>query len=97
MVIDIPGINKSEGAYKSGPMKIISFIRNKKLVRKGYSNFLSHVQDVSTNIPSIESFIVAPEFPSKILGMPLYWDIVFCIDLELVTLLIHIPPIGCSN
>ena len=77
-------------------MRIISFLRAKKMVSKGCLAFLAHLKDDTTQVPSIESVSVVREFlgafPTDLPGMPPDRDINFCIDLEPGTCPISIPP-----
>ena len=63
-----------EGDYTSNPVRIISFLRAKKMVSKGCLAFLAHLKDDTTQVPSIESVLVVREFldvfPADLLGMP---------------------------
>ena len=85
-----------EGDYTSTPVRIISFIRAKRMVRKGCLAFLAHLRDDTTQVPSIESVSIVLEFldvfPVDLPGMPPDRDIDFCIDLEPGTRPISIPP-----
>ena len=85
-----------EGDYTSPPVRIISFLRAKRMVRKGCLDFLAHLRDDTTQVPSIESVPVVREFldvfPADLPGMPPDRDINFCIDLEPGTRPISIPP-----
>ena len=51
-----------EGDYTSNPVRIISFLRAKKMVSKGCLAFLAHLRDDTTQVPSIESVSVVREF-----------------------------------
>ena len=77
-------------------MRIISFLRAKKMVSKGCLAFLAYLKDDITQVPSIESVSVVREFldvfSADIPGMPPDRDIDFCIDLEPGTRPISIPP-----
>ena len=85
-----------EGDYTSTPVHIISFLRSKRMVSKGCLDFLSHLRDDTTQVPSIESVSVVREFldvfPADLPRMPPDRDIDFCIDLEPGTRPIFIPP-----
>ena len=85
-----------EGDYTFNLVRIISFLRAKKMVSKGCLAFLAHLKDDTTQVPSIESVSVVCEFldvfPADLPGMPPDRDIDFCIDLEPGTLPISIPP-----
>ena len=78
-------------------MRIISFLRAKKMVSKGCLAFLEHLKDDTTQVPSIKSVSVVREFldvfPADLPGMPPDRDIDFCIDLESGTRPISIPPL----
>ena len=84
-----------EGDYTSTPVRIISFLRAKRMVSKGCLAFLAHLRDDTTQVPSIESVSIVREFldvfPADLPGMPPDRDI-FCIDLEPGTHPISIPP-----
>ena len=77
-------------------MRIISFLRAKKMISKGCLAFLAHLKDDTTQVPLIESVLVVREFldvfPADLPGMPPDRDIDFCIDLEPGTRPISIPP-----
>lgn len=86
MTLNISGIDKLEweGVYKSGPVKIIFFIRSKKLVGKGCLDFLAHLRDTSVEVSSIKSFLLVILFkevyPTNLFGTPPDHDIDFCTD-----------------
>ena len=75
-----------EGDYTSNPVRIVSFLRAKRMVSKGCLAFLAHIRDDTTQVPSIESVSIVREFldvlPADLPGMPPDRDIDFCIDLE---------------
>ena len=85
-----------EGDHTSTPVRIISFLRAKRMVNKGCLAFLAHLRDDTTHVPSIESVSIVREFlyvfPADLPGMSPDRDIDFCIDLELGTRPISIPP-----
>lgn len=85
-----------EGMYKSKRTKIISSIRAKKFIGKGYLAYFAHTKDAKIEAPSIESIPVVLEFkemfPSDLPGMPPDRDVDFCIDIEPGTRPISIPP-----
>ena len=89
-----------EGDYTSTPVRIISFLRAKRMVSKGCLAFLADLRDDTTQVPSIESISVVREFldvfPADLPGMPPDKDIDFCIDLEPGTHPISIPPYRMS-
>ena len=51
-----------EGDYTSNPVRMISFLRAKRMVIKGCLAFLAHLRDDTTQVPSIESVSVVREF-----------------------------------
>ena len=51
-----------EGDYTFTPVRIISFLRAKRMVSKGCLAFLAHLRDDTTKVPSIESVSVVREF-----------------------------------
>ena len=85
-----------EGDYISTPVRIISFLRAKRMVSKGCLAFLAHLRDDTSKVPSIESISIVRQFldvlPADLPGMPSDRDIDFCIYLEPGTLPIFIPP-----
>ena len=93
-----PGIDPLvwEGYYTSNLVRIISFLRAKKMVGKGFLAFLAHLRDDTTQVPSIESVSIVREFldvfPADLPSMPPDREIEFCIDLEPGTRPISLPP-----
>ncbi|WMV24498.1 hypothetical protein MTR67_017883 [Solanum verrucosum] len=91
VTIEILGKEKLEweGVYKPKQAKIISSIRDSKLVEQGCLTYLAHVSDVEIEAPSIGSVPVVYEFsevfPNVLPSMPPDRDIDFCIDLEPVS------------
>ena len=85
-----------EGDYISTPVRIISFLRAKRMVSKGCLAFLAHLRVDTSQVPSIESVSIVREFldvfPTDLPDMPLDRDIDFCTDLEPGTRPISIPP-----
>ena len=85
-----------EGYYISTLVRIISFLRAKRLVHKGCLSFLEHIRDDTSKVPLIESVSIVREFldlfAEDLPGMPPDRDIDFCIKLEPVTRLISISP-----
>ena len=75
-----------EGDYSSTPIRIISFLRAKRMVSKGCLAFLAHLKDDTSKVPSIESVFIVREFldvfPADLPRMPPDKDIEFCIDME---------------
>ena len=70
-----------EGDYTSTPVRIISFLRDKRMVIKGCLAFLTHLRDDTTQVPSIESVSIVREFldvfPANLPSMPPDRDIYF--------------------
>ncbi|XP_069145651.1 uncharacterized protein [Solanum lycopersicum] len=93
-----PGIDPLvlEGEYISTPVRIISFLRAKSMVSKGCLAFLSHVMDDTSKVPLIEFISIVRKFldvfHADLPGMPPDRDYDFCIDLEMGTRPISIPP-----
>ena len=85
-----------EGDYTSTPVRIISFLRAKRMISNGWLDFFAHLMDDTSQVPSIESVSIVREFldvfPADLPGMPPDRDIDFCIDLELGTRPISVPP-----
>ncbi|WMV07804.1 hypothetical protein MTR67_001189 [Solanum verrucosum] len=85
-----------EGVYKPNLVKVISFIRARKLVGKRCLAYFAHIRDVDAESLSMESIPVVSEFkevfPTNLSGMPPDRDIDFYIDLEPSTCSISIPP-----
>ena len=85
-----------QGEYTSTPVRIISFLRARRMVSKGCLAFSAHLRNDTSQVPLIESVLVVREFldvfPVDLPGMPPDRDIDFCIDLEPGTRPISIPP-----
>ncbi|WMV50696.1 hypothetical protein MTR67_044081 [Solanum verrucosum] len=98
VTLEIPrrGRLEWEGVYRPKQAKIISSIQASKLVEQGCLASLAHFRDVEVEAPSIGSIPVVSEFsevfPNDLPGMPPDRDIYFCIDLEVSTRPIYIPP-----
>ena len=98
MTLAKPGIDPLvwEGDYTPTPVRIISFLRAKRMVRKGCLAFLEYLRDDTTQVPSIELVSIVCEFldvfPADLPGMPPDRDIDFSIDLEPGTLPFSIRP-----
>ncbi|XP_070056918.1 uncharacterized protein [Nicotiana tomentosiformis] len=84
-----------KGSFVSTPSRIISFMKARHMVEKGYLAYLAYVRDTIIETPAIDSVSVVQEFsdvfPSDLLGTPPDRDIDFCIDLAPSTQLISIP------
>ena len=84
-----------EGDYTSTSVRIISFLRARRMVSKGCLAFSAHLRNDTSQVPLIESVLIVREFldvfPADLLGMTPDRDIDFCIDLELGTRPISIP------
>ncbi|XP_070032489.1 uncharacterized protein [Nicotiana tomentosiformis] len=65
--------------------QVISSMKSRHMVEKGYLSYPAYVQDTTVESPVIDSVPVVREFsdvfPSDLLGMSPYRDINFCIDL----------------
>ncbi|KAF3679841.1 hypothetical protein FXO37_03642 [Capsicum annuum] len=85
-----------EGDYSPTSMKLIFFLRAKWLIMRGCLAFLAHLRDTFAEVSFIELVLVLCEyqevFPIDLSGIPPDRDIDFCIDLELGTRPISIPP-----
>ena len=88
-----------EGDYTSNLVRIISFLRDKRMVRKVCLAFLAHLRDDTTQVPSIETVSIVREFldvfPADLPGMPPDMDIDFCILWSRVLAPFPYPLIGC--
>ena len=51
-----------EGDYISTPVRIISFLRAKRMVSKGCLALLAHLKDDTSKVPLIESILIVREF-----------------------------------
>ncbi|WMV45093.1 hypothetical protein MTR67_038478 [Solanum verrucosum] len=97
VTLETPGKEKLEweGVYKSKSAKVISFVREMKLVGHVCLAYLAHIRDIDVESPSIESIPVVSEFkelfPTYLPGMPPDRDIDFYIDLESGSHPISIP------
>ncbi|XP_070032857.1 uncharacterized protein [Nicotiana tomentosiformis] len=76
--------------------RVISYVKARHMVEKGYLAYLAYIHDYSVEVPSMDSVPVACEFPyvfsPDLPGTPPDRDIDFCIDLALGTQPISIPP-----
>ncbi|XP_070026243.1 uncharacterized protein [Nicotiana sylvestris] len=74
-----------KGSSVSAPSQIISFMKARHMVGKGYLSYLDYVRDTSTETPAINLVFVVREFsnvfPSNLPGIPPDRDFNFCIDL----------------
>ncbi|XP_070040820.1 uncharacterized protein [Nicotiana tomentosiformis] len=71
--------------------RFISYLKARKMIRKGYIYHLVRVQDVTADSPTHQSIPVVNEFLDEILGLPPEWDIEFDIDTLLDTRPKYIP------
>ncbi|WMV20169.1 hypothetical protein MTR67_013554 [Solanum verrucosum] len=98
VTLEIPRSEKLEleSVYKPKQAKIISSIRARKLVGQGCLAYLDHIRDVEVESPSIESIPMVSEFremfPMDFPDMPPERHIDICIDSELGTHPISVPP-----
>ncbi|XP_070008439.1 uncharacterized protein [Nicotiana sylvestris] len=72
--------------------RFISYLKARKMIRKGYIYHLVQVQDVEVESPTIQSIPVVNEFPDELLGLLPEREIEFSIDLLPDTHPISIPP-----
>ncbi|XP_070037055.1 uncharacterized protein [Nicotiana tomentosiformis] len=85
-----------KGSLVSTATRVISFLKARHMVEKGFLAYLDYVRDTTAESPAIDLVPVVREFadvfPYDLLGMPPDRDIDFCIDLALGTQPISIPP-----
>ncbi|XP_070035976.1 uncharacterized protein [Nicotiana tomentosiformis] len=85
-----------KGSSVSASCRVISFLKARHMVEKGYLAYQDYIRDSTTETPAIDSVPVVREFsevfPSDLPGMPPDRDIDFCIDLSPDTQPISIPP-----
>lgn len=85
----MPGKQRVEriGSRGSYPSKVISYIRDQKLIDRGCLVYLAFIYDIITEPPFMDSIPLVYEFPNvfstALSGVPLDRDIDFTIDLEL--------------
>ncbi|XP_070032736.1 uncharacterized protein [Nicotiana tomentosiformis] len=72
--------------------RFISYIKERKMIRKSYIYHLVRVQDVKAESPTLQSILVLNEFPDELLGLPPEREIEFAIDILPDTQPISIPP-----
>ncbi|XP_070008646.1 uncharacterized protein [Nicotiana sylvestris] len=76
--------------------RFISYLKARKMIRKGCIYHLVRVQDVEVESPTIQSILVVNKFPDvfsdELPGLPLEREIEFSIDLQPDTHPISIPP-----
>ncbi|XP_070046784.1 uncharacterized protein [Nicotiana tomentosiformis] len=82
----------SKGNTASPTDRFISYLKVRKMIRKGYIYLLVRVQDVKVESPTIQSILVVNEFPDELSGLPPEREIEFPIDLLPDTHPISIPP-----
>ncbi|XP_070047170.1 uncharacterized protein [Nicotiana tomentosiformis] len=77
------------GSSIGASSRVISFLKARHMVEKGYLSYLAYVRDTTTETPMIDSLPVVREFsdmfPFDLRGMPPDRDIDFTIDLVLGT------------
>ncbi|XP_070056276.1 uncharacterized protein [Nicotiana tomentosiformis] len=87
VTLAIPELPRLEwkGSSVSTPSQIISFMKARHMVEKGYLSYLAYVQDTTAETPVIDLVPVVREFSgvftSDFPGMPPDRDIDFCINL----------------
>jgi len=72
--------------------RFISYLKARKMIRKGYIYHLVRVQDVKAESPTLQSIPVVNEFPDELPGLPPEREIEFAIDTLPDTQSISIPP-----
>ncbi|XP_070056858.1 uncharacterized protein [Nicotiana tomentosiformis] len=81
--------------------RFISYIKERKMISKGYIYNLVHVRDAETKSPTLQSVPVVNEFPDvfpdELLGLPPEREIEFTIDVLPDTQLISIPSYKISR
>ncbi|XP_070050730.1 uncharacterized protein [Nicotiana tomentosiformis] len=94
----IPGLPRLEwkGTPDYSTNRVISYMKDRRMVEKGHLAYLAYIRHPSANVPSMDSVPVVHEFqevfPADLPGMPPDRDIDFCIDLSSGTQLVSIPP-----
>ncbi|XP_070054052.1 uncharacterized protein [Nicotiana tomentosiformis] len=87
---------KWRGSSISAPSRVISFLKARHMVEKGFLAYLAYARDIAAETPMIDSDPVVREFtdvfPSDLPSMPPDRDIDFSIDLAAGTQPIYIPP-----
>ncbi|XP_070009750.1 uncharacterized protein [Nicotiana sylvestris] len=85
-----------KGNAASSRGKFISYLKARKMIRKGYIYHLVQVRDVEIESPTIQSILVVNEFPDvfpdELPGLPPEREIEFAIDLLPATHPISVPP-----
>ncbi|XP_070054091.1 uncharacterized protein [Nicotiana tomentosiformis] len=85
-----------KGNITSSRGRFISYLKERKMIRKGYIYHLVRVQDVKAYSPTVQSIPVVNEFPhifpDELPGLPLEWEIEFAIDTLPDTQPMSIPP-----
>ena len=72
--------------------RFISYLKARKMIRKGYIYHLVQVRDMEVESPTIHSIPVVNEFPDELPGLLPEREIEFAIDLLPDTHPISIPP-----
>ncbi|XP_070043048.1 uncharacterized protein [Nicotiana tomentosiformis] len=94
----IPGLPQLEwkGIPGHSTNMVISYVKARRMVEKGYLAYLAHIHDFSADVPSMDSVPVVREFPdvfpANLQRIPPDRDIDFCIDLAPGTQSISFPP-----
>ncbi|XP_070041576.1 uncharacterized protein [Nicotiana tomentosiformis] len=87
VTLAMPGLPRLEWKGTSGhsTSKVISYMKARRMVEKGFLAYLVYSRDPSTDVPSMDSVPIVHAFPEVFLadlqGMPPDRDIDFCIDL----------------
>ncbi|XP_070004260.1 uncharacterized protein [Nicotiana sylvestris] len=102
VTLALPGFPRLERRRTPGhsTSRIISYMKARRMVEKGWLSYLAYVRDSSAEVPSIDSVPVVQEvpkeFPVDLSGMPPDRDIDFCINLVVGTQPISIMPYGMA-
>ncbi|XP_070057090.1 uncharacterized protein [Nicotiana tomentosiformis] len=97
VALALPGLPKLEWRGSLGyiPSRVVSFLKDQRMVEKGCLVYLAFVRYVSVEIHMVDSLTIVREFPdvfpADLPTMPPDWDINFGIDLASLTQPISIP------
>ncbi|XP_070038259.1 uncharacterized protein [Nicotiana tomentosiformis] len=98
VTLSMLGLPQIEWKWTSGhsTSRVISYVKARRMVEKGFLAYLAYIRDPSTEVPSMDLVPVVCEFPdvfpADFPGIPPDKDIDFCIDLASGTLPISISP-----
>ncbi|XP_070029670.1 uncharacterized protein [Nicotiana sylvestris] len=97
VTLAMPELSRLEwnGSSVSTSSQVISFLKSRHMVEKGYLAYLAYVRDTTAESPMIDSVLLVREFADVFLSdlpsMPPDCDIDLCIDLAPGTQPISIP------